>query len=511
MDPHDPKDRPPQPPRSIPPAPPPAALLKPNIPHVPLTPVMDLLQRRLEALEKELSVERERANAAQSLLQQQDALRAQVEQQLKSMTDNLRREKAERDSEETKQHARGRIDALEKRLDEMHQSWVALLKDAMSQRESTHSEVAASTNVLAREQAGLKQELTALQGAIDALSQQMGQWRAETKPLADAAPSLRAFEGQIGQMFSHFAVELRDRVAQWERRQALEAEKHEERLQGFLREKAALLREIEERDHQIRQETIKEKLQREQMLGEQIGGLARKLEELTKRTAQAHETIANVHEKVLATPQSKDAAIAALEAEKAELLRSLSQRGEALKVHLEQRREIERTLGESLAQAQRDAEQARAQTLAIEAKLRDQELDKARLRDEIASAQRLAQDAEARRAALESERDELAKALVNEADKGRERAHTWTSGLDELQAKLSAEIDAKTREAAVAAELRGQMATLSDHLARALQERDAVSARIGSWEKERAELLKRVQEKEEMISMLNSTFRKFLK
>ncbi len=511
MDPLDPDQGRPQPPRLIPPAPPPAALLKPNVPHVPLTPVMDLLQRRLETVEKELAIERERAQAAQSLLQQQDALRTQVEQQLKTMTDHLRREKAERDSEETKQHARGRIDALEKRLDEMHQSWVTLLKDAITQRESTQSEVAASQNVLAREQAGLKQELTALQGAIDALSQQMGQWRSETKPLADAAPALRAFEAQVSQLFSHFSVELRDRVAQWERRQALEAEKHEERVQGFLREKAALLRELEERDHQLRQETIKEKLHREQMIGGQIGELSAKLEELTRRTAQAHETIANVHQKVTATPQSKDAAIAALEAEKAELMRTLAQRGEALKAHLEQRREIERTLGESLAAAQRETEQARSQAQTAEAKLREDELEKARLRDAIAAAQRLAQDADSRRAALETERDELAKALVNEADKGRARAQSWTAGLDELQAKLAAEIDAKTREAAAAAELRGQMATLSDHLARALQERDAAAARIGSWDKERADLLKRLQEKEEMISMLNSTFRKFLK
>ena len=76
MDKHDP----PEPP-SIPPAPPPAALLKPTVPVVPLTPMMDFLSRRLEALEKDLAVERERANAAASLLQQQEALRSQVEDQ----------------------------------------------------------------------------------------------------------------------------------------------------------------------------------------------------------------------------------------------------------------------------------------------------------------------------------------------------------------------------------------------------------------------------------------------
>src|SRR5436190_3339650 len=99
------RPEPPEPP-SIPPAPPPLAMTKPagaGVPHVPLTPMMDFMARRLESLEKDLAVERERASAAAGLLQQQEALRSQVEDQLKGMADGLRREKAERESEETKQ------------------------------------------------------------------------------------------------------------------------------------------------------------------------------------------------------------------------------------------------------------------------------------------------------------------------------------------------------------------------------------------------------------------------
>mgnify|MGYP001606706968 CR=1 FL=1 len=510
MDQSEPENRPPQPPRAIPPAPPPAALLRPNVPHVPLTPMMDFLSRRLETLEKELSIERERAQAAQSLLQQQESLRTQVETQLKTMSDTFRREKAERDSDETKQHARGRIDALEKRLDEMHQSWVTLLREAVSQRESTHSAVSASQDGIAREQAGLKQEITSLQGAIEALSQQMGLWRADAKAPADAAPALRAFEGQIGQMFDHFAAELRDRVAAWERRQALELEKQEERLQNFAREKGALLRELEERDHVLRQESIKEKLHREQQLGEQFNELARRLEELRQEAAASRSALSQVHDRVTTTPLAKDKVIEALEAEKEELIRALRERAETLKAHLEQRREVEHTLGESLLQAHKETERLRAEAQQFQMRLSPLELDKAKLADELASAQRTLTEREQRRCALEAERDEISKTLRSEADKARPTHETWASRVSQLQQQFAAEIDAKTREANTVAELRGQMATLSDHLARALQERDA-SKKDGGWEKERVELLRRLEEKEQMISMLNATFRKFLK
>ena len=62
----------------------------------------DFFQRRLESLERELAVERERAVTAQNAIQYQEKLRSEVEAHLKSLTEQLRREKAERDNEETK-------------------------------------------------------------------------------------------------------------------------------------------------------------------------------------------------------------------------------------------------------------------------------------------------------------------------------------------------------------------------------------------------------------------------
>ncbi|MFI5348447.1 MAG: hypothetical protein ACHQ2Z_02795, partial [Elusimicrobiota bacterium] len=98
MDPLEPK-----PPRPVPPAPPRAEWVKPAAaaPAVPgTTPVMDFFQRRVESLERELALERERAQTAKSVLAYQESLKNEVDSHLKALTDQLKREKLERDGEE---------------------------------------------------------------------------------------------------------------------------------------------------------------------------------------------------------------------------------------------------------------------------------------------------------------------------------------------------------------------------------------------------------------------------
>ena len=512
-----PDDRPPLPP-SIPPAPPPAALLKPAVPHVPLTPMMDFMSRRLEGMERDLAVERERANAAASLLQQQESLRAQVEDQLKGMSENLRREKAERDGAENQQHARGRIDALEKRLDEMHQSWVTLLRDAMTQRETTHHEVTGSQETIAKEQALLKQEITALQGSINNLVEQMGQWRVETRPLADAAPAMRQFEGQVGQMLSQFALELRDRVGAWERRQSSEMEKHEDQMREAARERAALQRELEQRDHLARQESIKEKLHREAQVSEQIAELAKRLGDAREESKQMRAALTQLYERAMQNPQAKDAVIAGLEAEKAELVRALRERSDSFQAHAKERREVERTMGESILALNKELDAANQRAQAAAAQLAMGRLDAARLADALAAAQRLAQEAETRRLSHETERDALVKALSVESghtqaqlDERAKSDEAWAKRVQELQAKLASELEARSRESSMIGDLRAQLATLSEQLARALQERDAAAGRTGNWEQDRAQLIKRLQEKDATIASLSATFQRLVK
>ena len=90
--------------------------------------MMDFFQRRVESLESDLAAERERASAARGLLAQQEALKSEVETHLKSLTDQLRREKIEREGAEAGMHARGRIEQLDKRLDVMNATFAQLLK-----------------------------------------------------------------------------------------------------------------------------------------------------------------------------------------------------------------------------------------------------------------------------------------------------------------------------------------------------------------------------------------------
>lgn len=527
MDPHEPEPpeppRRPSPPSSVPPLPPPPELLRGAPTHVPLTPMMDFFQRRLEALEKELTVEKERSRAAQGLVQQQEQLRGEVEKHLKELTDNVRRQRAEQESEETKQHARGRIDTLEKRLDEMHNSWVTLLKDTVG-KEAGES------------QAAMRHELGALAGTINSLIEQLGRWRQETQAFGQALPELkslssalpadaRRFEGQVAQLLSQFSVDVKEQLAAWQRRQDLENEKLEERVQSIAREKAAMQKLFEEQNHELRQQQLKERIQREAQTSELISELAKRVEELSrqqaeagKKSEQAQGALARVLESINTPPKAKDQVIIALEAEKNDLLKALRDRSDTVARVNEERREVERSMGESLVKLNGELDEERKKNLTLAGRLSELELRLAALGDQLESQRRLSGDKDAKAAALTGERDELAKALLGEASRVRalvdERAKSdaeWAARLEELQKRAAAEAEARAKEAAAAAELRVQLTTLTDHMTRALQDKDAALSRVTSWDQEREKLLAALREKEEMISMLNSTFQSMLK
>ncbi len=520
MPPFDPENEPPQPPRrptppsSVPPLPPPPELLRGAPTHVPLTPMMDFFQRRLESLEKELTVEKERSRAANNLVQQQEQLRAEVEKHLKELTDNVRRQRAEQESEESKQHSRGRIDALEKRLDEMHQSWVALLKDAVGKQAG-------------ESQAAMRHELSAVAGTINSLIDQIGRWRQETQAFSQALPELkslssalpadaRRFEGQVAQMLSQFSLDLKEQLAAWQRRQELESERVEERVQSLAREKAALQKFFEEQNHALRQETLKDRIARENDTNALISELAKRVEQLSqaqaesaKESEKAQGALARVLESVNTPPKAKDQIIIALEAEKNDLLKALRDRSDTINRIQEERREVERSMGESLIQLNGQLDGERKSNLTLAARLSELDLQLQTL---------LGGDKDAKAAALASERDELAKALMNEAARVRllieERSKAdaeWAGKLDELQKRLAAESEGRAKESVAVAELRAQLTTLTEHMTRALQDKDSAQARVAGWDQEREKLLAALREKEEMIAMLNHTFQSMLK
>lgn len=526
MDPLDPSDKPPRP---IPPAPPrPELVASPRPPAAsqPLTPMMEFFQRRVEALERELALERERATTAQNLISHQEALRGEVDAHLKAMTEQIRREKGERDSDEARVHARGRVDALEKRLDEMHATFAELLKEAVARSSSAAAPMAEA----------LGAELTVFRRTIKEVADQVERWRGEMASLPELLPEVRAlarrvpedegrFEAHIARRLDEFAAKVEALVADLDRRQGLEGRKLEERVSDFAREREAMARLWEEQGHAIRQEHARERIARETAVGDQVADLARRLDELAagrreSAAGAAHldDGIRRILAHLTATPKAKDQIIEALEQEKADLSKALHARVEETRRFAFERRDIEKSLGDGLLKltAELEAERARVRGAQDEAAALRGRV--AELASRVADLERVVSERDVRLESVSAERDELTRALVAESEKLRgglaSRADSearWNARVLELQRRVEEENAVRAAESATAADLRAKLAALSDHLARALQEKDATIARFSDWDKERRRLLDLVSKKDEMISMLSSAFQGSLK
>lgn len=525
MDPLEPQ--PPNPPRPVPPAPPRPELVAPPPRPASQTPMMDFFQKRVEALERELAAERERATAASSLLTQQEALKNEVEGHLKGLTDQIRREKAERDGEEAKSHARGRVEALERRLDEMNATFATLLKEAVSRQ----SPAAAIVPVEA-----LGAELTVFRRTIKDVADQVTRWRDEMKELPALLPEVRSiasripederrFEDQISRRLEDFASKLQGTLSDWERRHDMELRKQDDRLQSLVDERAALSGLLLDQGQSIRQEFLKERIARETAVSDQIAELAKRLDGVDRGQREAgagsvsvREALDQVVRILTAAPKAKDEVIVELEAEKAELLRAMRERHEQLRAVLDERREIEKTMGDSLVSLSGELEREKARTRAADARTEGVKGDLEGLKDRIADLERSLSERDARALSLGAERDELTRALVAEAEKVRlsiaERTSSderWHQRMLELQRKLEDEVGRVAQEAAANSDLRAKVATLSEHMTRSLQERDAVVARFADWERERQRLLDSLKQKDGMVSMLSSAFQGSLK
>jgi uncharacterized coiled-coil DUF342 family protein len=520
----EPSSRPAPPP--VPPVPPPLELLRPAVPHVPLTPMMDFFQRRLESLERELNAERQRAQAAQNLLGQQDAMRSEVESSLKSMHDQLRREKAEKETESEKSHSRGRIDALEKRLDEMHQTWAALLKDAVGQRDGQEREAVAA-------QAAVGREVGAVADGLRDLKAQVEAWRSEVSTLPQSGATLgqlardlpereRRLLTQIQDRLTAFAAEVTDRLASSEQRHSQESERQDARLAELGRERAALQRQWDEANHAVRQEFLQERIAREQTLAGNIAEVCQRLDAVaageTKAEAaalQLKEEVARIHSLINTPPKAKDEMIAELEREKADLIKSLKDRSDLLARHMAERREVENTMGAGLLELNTKLDGERDLGRELKGRVAELELQ---AKSDADRAERATADRDRIGAMLAAERDSLARSLVAEAEKVRQQVETrsqseaaWLARHQELQKRLDTELAHASQLAATVAELRAQAATLSEHMTKALQDKDAVVNRFGAWSQEREKLLQTIREKDEMISMLSSTFQGLIK
>ncbi len=498
MTPPDPSD-PPQPP-PVPPAPPPPELIKPPQTHVPLTPMMDFFQRRLESLERELALARERAGSAERELKSQASIRTEVEVEMRSISEQLRREKTERESGESQSMAKGRIEALEKRLDEMHQTWAQLLREVVARgREGPGT----------AESAEPISQLAAAVRRLDA-SLPQGLRSVET-----------ALESEVAALGSALSHGLADAV----RRLSHELSRQEERLAQEARERAALSRAWEERDHALRQETQRERLAQDANLARQLGALAVQFQELLDRHGQAsqqgvesHALLQRAVAALTAQPKARDVEIAELQSEVKALADALRERSERLRIYSEERRQIESTLGESLVRGQTEVSAERERARQAHQALVEAQLGAADLKDRLAAATRALDDAQARHAGLAAERDELVKSLAAASEaarsdiEGRRRSdEDWRRRLEPLQEELRQNHRRGEELAAARDKAQSDLGVLSGQLAKALQEKDAAAARGGSWERERAELLETLRKKDDLIAMLSASFQGLFK
>ena len=518
MDPLEPK-----PPRPVPPAPPrpewikPAASAAPAVPSV--TPVMDFFQRRVENLERELALERERAQSAQSLLGHQESLKNEVDAHLKALTDQLKREKIERDGDEARSHSRGRVEALEKRLDEMNSTFAQLLKEAVGSREAVPSSGA------------LAAELSAFRGALKDGMDGVARWRGELRELAALVPTVQGlterlpqdeklFEESVGRRLDEFSSRLARSLEDWKRAQESERAELDARVESLARERGDLARVWETQARALREEQFKDRVARESELSRQIAALASHLNEMSvaqEGSVRGAEAVRQELDRVVsiltATPKAKDAIISELEDEKNQLASLARERQETLRRFVDERREVEKSMGDGLLKLTGQLEDERAKTRAAEAANASRHGELETLKARLADLERVVADRDARLLQLSSERDELARALMAEADKVR-RGHEERRAADEETEKRTAELrrllgaEASRRASAEggAFDARNQMAALADHSARAMKERDAVTARFSDWEKERQRLLDALRKKDEMISLLSATF-----
>lgn len=446
-----------RPPGSTPPA---QAPLAGASPASGLTPMMDFFQRRVEALEKDLAVERERALMAQNLLSQQEALKSEVDSHLRALTDQLRREKAEREGDEARSRSQGRVDALEKRLDEMHRTFADLLRDAVAAREAA--------------------------------------------PGVDAALARR-----LDQLSSRFAETLTES----ERRQELERQRQEERMARLAREQEQG-RAARETELGAALTALAGKLDAIQDGGRgEAAGLA-----------ALHEALERVARQLQTTPKAKDELIAALEEEKEDLRRALRDRHEILRRYSEERRAAEKSLEEGVAAAHAQLDEERARASAAEVRAAEHKGALSRLETRVAELEKALQEREERLVSLAAERDQrllslaaerdqLVRSLVAESEKVRaglasraEAEEHWNLRARELQAKLEAETARRQDESGALSDLRLKLAAVTEQMARALQERDATVARFADWDADRRRLLDALKQKDEMVSMLTAAF-----
>jgi len=514
-----------------PPAPPPAGLLKPDE-----SPMVEYMRHRLESLERELIRSREQAVSSQKQLEHQEKLREEVESHLKSISAELRREKELRDLEDNKQQSAGRVEALEKRLDEMHASWASLLKDAIKGQEATRESVSPRLESVTHEFSGVRDDLRRLKDELAAVRKALApvdDLAGEVDSLRRAVPEAnrrraledKALRDELAGLADRLGETVAGRLEGIDRRIAVELHENQDRLASIQRERDALRETIEEQHHRIRQEHLKERTALEEQFSKRIEELKESLSSFGERQSGAADTLSKLHRladevhAIVSRPrEAKDQMLADLDREKRDLLRALKQRSEELRAYSLERREVEHSLGESLMDANRALELERAKHRELEERIAFQQGEIERLKAEASLREQESLQKDDRFRQLAQERDKLAQALAEEAgkvssqiDARTDSDRRWEAKILDMQKRIDDEREKRLKTDESTTALRDQINTLSEHLSRVLKEKERTERHYGEWLKERESIQSSLKKKDEMIGMLSSTFQNLLK
>ena len=502
---------PPQPPQAAPeaPAPPPQELRRSR--SAGESPFTEYLYRRLDLMEHELKQSQLEALDARGQLKQQEELKSQVEAQLKLVSEQVRREKAEATIEQEKAQAHGRVDSLERRLDEMHNTWAQLLREAIGSREGSAEQTT--------------EHLQALRAELGAMAQTLG----ATAQLGTQLHDLRAQIPAGTQRWEEDARRLESavlaRLTEIERRLADEMERQRDRSAELARERAAIQQGLEDQRRELMSEFAKERLsllaqfhEESKRFGEALQQVQGVREGESDQARVLTDMIRHVEKMLAEPPHAKDEIVREIEQEKRDLMNALKERSAQFHAFTLERREVERTLGESLLKFQREFDEARAKHVALEARVADLGMQAQMSESRAQLAERDAANKDERFQALAAERDELAKALVLETGRMREQVErsaasedAWADRLEATARQTAEEKHRRVEVESELADLRARIQSLSDNLARALQERDSVVHESAAWKHEKEQLAAALRKKDEMIGMLSSTFKNLIK
>jgi len=522
---------PPDPQEPKKPAPPPAGLLKSED-----TPLVEYMRHRLDSMERELIRSKEQATSAKNMLDHQEKLRLEVENHLKSISAELKREKQLRDSEDDKLQSAGRVEALEHRLDEMHASWAGLLRDAIQGQEATRESVAPRLDNVAGEFATVRDEIVRLKDELVTIRKAL----APVDDLAGEVDSLRrtlpettrrraiedkALRDELGGMAERLGETISQRLEAIDRRIAQELHANQDRLSAIQRERDTLRETIDEQHHRIRQEHLKERTALEDQFNHRIDELKESLDSYGERQSGAADALSKLHRLsdemhgIISRPQAaKDQMVADLEREKRDLMRALKARSEELRSYTLERREVEHSLGESLMDASRSQELERAKHRQLEERIASQQGEIESLKAAATLRDEELRQKDERFQQLAEERDKIVQALAEEASKVSNQidARTdsdrrWESKILDMQKRVDDEREKRLQIEESTSALRDQVNTLTEHLSRVLKEKERTEQHYGEWLKEREGIQNSLKKKDEMIGMLSSTFQNLLK